>query len=88
MRSLARGYAAGGKKDKAQAIIKELERKPYVPSIYIAGIYGVLGNKEETFKWTQRAYRERDSVLADYIRGIGRGDPRITPLIRNMGLQP
>lgn len=89
---LAQAYAAKGDKIKANEMLKqilEIRKKSYVSPMSIALIYSTLGDNDEAFKWLDRAYNERESVMA-YLRtvpvGSLRSDPRFNELLRRMNL--
>jgi tetratricopeptide (TPR) repeat protein len=93
--SLAAGYGAAGRRNDAQQIVSRLtvetERK-YVPAYGVAEVYVALGDKEEAFRWLERAYEERSSALA-YIKVEPRldqlrSDARFRDLLRRMRLEP
>jgi TolB-like protein/Tfp pilus assembly protein PilF len=71
-------YAAAGRSIGARAILEAFQRKAqfeYIPPYLIAAIYGALGEKDEAFKWLDRAYNERDSHIT-YLKL----DPEMDPL--------
>ncbi|UCC83992.1 MAG: tetratricopeptide repeat protein, partial [Gemmatimonadota bacterium] len=91
--SLAGTYAASGKGAEAEAIYDELlarSRREYVPPTSLVWVSAVLGRKDEAFEWLDRAYEERDPLLAltkhlllfDPLRD----DPRFQDLLRRMNL--
>ncbi|MFQ6109000.1 MAG: protein kinase [Candidatus Aminicenantales bacterium] len=86
-------YAKGGRKDKAYALLHELEersQKGYVSSFWTGVIYFGLGKMDKAFSWLEKAYEERDGNLIyctvtapfDPIRP----DPRYKRLLNRMGL--
>jgi hypothetical protein len=56
----------------------------------IAAVYCALGEKHRAFEWLERAYRERDTGLADLkiLPTFNRlhGEPRFQELLRRIGL--
>jgi serine/threonine-protein kinase len=63
---MARAYVALGQRDKAMALVKALESdaaKRYVSKDYIAQVYAALGEKEEAFKWLDRAADDMSNNL-------------------------
>jgi serine/threonine protein kinase len=46
---------------------KELSTQRYVAPYSVAVIYAGLGEKDEAFRWLQRAYDERSYILAVYL---------------------
>jgi non-specific serine/threonine protein kinase len=86
---LGTGYAAAGRRPEAEAVIAELERRPYSPSIFVAWIRAELGDKEAGLESLERAYRERDSFWTDSTRGWPadwQADSRFQDLMRRVGL--
>ena len=86
-------YALSGDREKAEEILNELiERKKeeYVPCLFIAVIYGALGDNDNCFSWLERAYDERDAWLPLINTEPGfdkmRSDPRYSAFLRKMGL--
>jgi tetratricopeptide (TPR) repeat protein len=90
---IALALIAAGKKAEANTILKELTRRSkteYVPPYYIAGIYSVLGQREQVFEWLGKAYELRDENLVG-IRNEPefdnvRSDSRFVDLLRRMKL--
>jgi serine/threonine-protein kinase len=92
----ARAYIAArqGLKTEAQALLKEWIRGPQSRasiSCGIAEIYAALGEKGRAFEWLDRAYEERNPMLA-YLKVFPsyeplRSDPRFTVLLTKMGLK-
>jgi len=58
----------------------------------VAATYAMLGDKDKTFEWLEKAYREQDLVLPDFIRSCRfdsiRSDPRYADLMRRLGIPP
>jgi TolB-like protein/Flp pilus assembly protein TadD len=90
------GYVAAllGKRSEAEKIVQELRERSaqeYIDPVLIAYIYIALGDKDEAFAWTDKAYRERSGLLVwlqiepkfDPLRS----DPRFAELARRMGLK-
>jgi serine/threonine-protein kinase len=84
---MARAYAALGQPQRAIQFAKALEAdagKRYVSKDYIAQIYAELGEKDEAFKWLDRAADDRSG----YLTWLGvspawaslRSDPRFAAL--------
>jgi TolB-like protein/DNA-binding winged helix-turn-helix (wHTH) protein/Flp pilus assembly protein TadD len=86
-------YAAAGDKARARRkLAEELRRhrelKLYIRPGWVAEVYVSLGEKDEAFRWLERAHRERDAWLAllkvwprfDPLRS----DPRFEDLVRRM----
>jgi serine/threonine protein kinase/tetratricopeptide (TPR) repeat protein len=63
---LGRAYGLWGKRDKAQDILKGLERtmeERYVPAYSFAEVYAGLADTERTLLWLERATQERSSRM-------------------------
>jgi tetratricopeptide (TPR) repeat protein len=86
-------YAAAGDKARARRTLAEelrrhREQKSYIRPGWVAEVYVSLGDRDEAFRWLERAYRERDAWLAllnvwprfDPLRS----DPRFKELVRRM----
>lgn len=90
---IGNNYAVTGKKDKAQAVISQLRtasNSRYVPSLYIALIYVGLGQKDDAFRWLDKAYDERCEYLVylptEPMADPLRSDPRFTRFLGRLGL--
>jgi hypothetical protein len=60
--ALGYSYAAAGRRDAAQGIIAELERRSkesYVDHYFVATIFAALGEKDEAFALLNKACAER-----------------------------
>jgi TolB-like protein/DNA-binding winged helix-turn-helix (wHTH) protein/Tfp pilus assembly protein PilF len=70
------------------ARLQVYSRKSFIPTGYIASIYGFLGDKDQAFAWLERAYKVRDGVddLANPVWDPLRSDPRFADLVRRVGL--
>jgi serine/threonine-protein kinase len=67
---MARAYVALGQRDKAIELVKSLRseaEKRYVSKDYIAQVYAALGEKEEAFKWLDRAADD----MSGYLQWLG-----------------
>jgi TolB-like protein/Tfp pilus assembly protein PilF len=90
---LVRAYAHAGRRSDALRCLAELQRRSkegYVPTAAFVNAYLGLGDKEETFYWLERAYKEQSAMLQHlkthpYFDPI-RGDPRFDNLVRRVGL--
>lgn len=90
---LAHTYALAGKRDEAQKILADLQRKSserYISPHHIALVHSGLGNKEETFNWLEQAIQSRADYLV-YLKVDPRfdwlhGDPRFASLVDRIGL--
>jgi TolB-like protein/Tfp pilus assembly protein PilF len=92
---LAVTYARMGRTAEARRILAEFEdkaAKTYVSGDEIAMIYAALGDKNNAFRWLQRALDEHAAPLG----GMGlalefrplRSDPRFAALLAKLGLDP
>ncbi|PYU22328.1 MAG: hypothetical protein DMG32_18560, partial [Acidobacteria bacterium] len=89
---LGYAYAAAGKKAEARKIAEELAAKRaqrYVCPYEIGTIYLTLGEKNEAFRWYEKAYEER-SVCVPLMKFDPRldsvhADARFQDLIRRIG---
>ena len=66
-------------------------RPPVESPGVVAGLYALIGDKDNTFKWLDRAYAERDGMVIALLKCDPayknlRGDPRFGALLRRMGL--
>ncbi|HAF13062.1 MAG TPA: hypothetical protein DCK99_05045 [Blastocatellia bacterium] len=88
---LGYAYAKSGRKDEARKLLtelKELAKRRYVASFWIAMIYVGLDEKDEAFAWLEKAYQERSWWLVwikmDPKVDSLRSDPRLTDLMRRI----
>jgi tetratricopeptide (TPR) repeat protein len=92
--ALGHAYAISGKKTEARKVLDhltELAARSYVAPYNVAVIYAGLGEKEQTFAWLERAYKDRGYYLPVYLTTDARldylhADPRFTSLLRRIGL--
>lgn len=92
---LGHAYAASGQKVEAQRVLAELaelQGKRYVSSYTVAAIYAGLADKDQAFKWLEKAYEERDvwmmNLKVDPVFAKIRSDKRFTDLLARAGLRP
>ena len=88
-------YALAGRRAEAEKLLTQLheeaKHKP-VSSYHIAGIYAVLGEKDQAFVWLEKAIAERDPNFTNQGPKVDvqfdnlRSDPRFADLLRRMGL--
>jgi len=86
------GYALQGKKADALKLARNWEEPVggvFVRPTSIAMVYAALGDKEQMYLWLERAYSQRDGMLA-YINEQGcyrpyRSDPRFIELKKKLG---
>ncbi|MGB6475130.1 MAG: tetratricopeptide repeat protein [Candidatus Sulfotelmatobacter sp.] len=87
-------YAVSGDKVRAHQILAkltELSTKKYVPAVYFALVYIGLGQKDDAFRWLDKAYDERCEYLvylnSEPLADPLRGDPRFASLLSRIGLR-
>jgi serine/threonine protein kinase/TolB-like protein/Tfp pilus assembly protein PilF len=92
---LGHAYASSKQRAQAQKLLeqlKDLTTRRYVAPSDFALIYLGLGEKDETFKWLQKAYRERCWYMVmlnvDPRLDELRADPRFQDLVHRVGLAP
>jgi TolB-like protein/Tfp pilus assembly protein PilF len=92
---LGQAYAASGQKAQAQQVLSELhdlQDKRYVSPYTVAGIYAGLGEKDQAFKWLEKAFEERDiwivNLKVDPVFTKLRSDRRFPDLLLRTGLRP
>ena len=92
---LGHAYAASGKKSEAQHVLSELQDlqgRRYVSPYTVAAIYAGLGEKDQAFKWLEKAYEERDiwlmNLKVDPVFSKLRSDRRFPDLLARIGLRP
>ena len=98
---LGHAYAASGKTTEARHVLSELhdlsesqgaETRSYVSPYTVAAIYTGLGEKDQAFKWLERAYEERDvwlmNLKVDPVFAKLRSDKRFQDLLTRAGLRP
>ena len=88
---LGEAYVGNGEREKAQAILKQLQTtKEYVSPGEIAILYAALGDKEGAFASLNKAYQEHDLQLqflkVDPSYDRLRDDPRFGELLKKIGL--
>jgi adenylate cyclase len=86
-------YAAMGKVDDARRTLKKAEvgyRKEHLSPYLMATCCFLMGDKEDGFRWLQRAYDEHDSaiggVFIDPDLERARSDPRYLAMLEKVGL--
>jgi len=92
---LGHAYAASGKKAEAQHVLSELQDlqgRQYVSPYTVAAIYAGLGDKDQSFKWLEKANDERDiwlmNLKVDPVFTKLRSDRRFNDLLTRAGLRP
>jgi TolB-like protein/Tfp pilus assembly protein PilF len=92
---LAITYAKMGRAEDAQKILDQLlekSRHQYVPADSIAAVYAAMGDKDEMFRWLERAIDEHSAPVLGFIfhpefRPF-QSDPRFATLVRRIGIDP
>jgi DNA-binding winged helix-turn-helix (wHTH) protein/TolB-like protein/Flp pilus assembly protein TadD len=98
---LGHAYAASGKTADARQVLSDLHdlseaqstgTRRYVSPYTIAAIHTALGDKDDAFKWLERAYEERDvwlmNLKVDPVFAKLRSDKRFQDLLTRAGLRP
>ncbi len=92
---LAIAYARSGRREEAQNVFGKLieaSSDQYVPPYYLAVITASLGDKDQSFTWLEKAYRERSGWIPwlkqDPLADGLRTDLRFSELLRRVGLKP
>ena len=88
----ATGYAIEGKKTEALQLVHKWEKPAagvFVRSTSLANVYAILGDKAQMYAWLDRAYADRDGMLA-FLNAQGvyrpyRSEPRFIALRRKLG---
>jgi len=93
VQQLSRAYSAGGYPAAVRRIIDvEKQELPwtYIDPAELAYEYAALGNKDEAFRWLEKAYQERSRLLQtiqiEPSMDALRSDQRYIGLLRRMGL--
>ena len=91
--AFAEGYRKAKLKGAGTALIEELmseSQREYVSPYEIASTYALMGERDPTFEWLERAYTERSGrmeyIKTTYLFDNVRSDPRYLGLLRRMGL--
>jgi len=86
-------YKTSGYQQALRFYAKQLEEiyshATYIPTWYIASIYGFSGDNDQAFAWLEKAYKVKDSVdslASDPQWDPLRADPRFKDLLRRIGL--
>jgi DNA-binding winged helix-turn-helix (wHTH) protein/TolB-like protein len=92
---LGHAYAVSGKTAEARQVLADLhdlETRRYVSPYTIAAVHTGLGDKDQAFKWLERAYEERDvwlmNLKVDPVFARLRSDKRFQDLLTRSGLRP
>jgi hypothetical protein len=85
--------AAAGQRLQAQQLLRDLQatmNRRFVCPYEIATTYLALGDRDEAFKWLQKAYEAHSICMvwlkADPRLDLIRSDPRFRVLLRQVGL--
>jgi len=92
---LGHAYAASGNRGEAQKVLRELDElqnQRYVSPYTLAAIYAGMSEKDQAFKWLEKAYEERDiwlmNLKVDPVFSKLRSDRRFPDLLTRAGLWP
>jgi len=92
---LGHAYAASGKDAEARQVLAELrdlQDRRYVSPYTVAAIYTGLGDKDQAFKWLEKAFDERDvwlmNLKVDPVFSRLRTDKRFSDLLTRARLRP
>jgi TolB-like protein/DNA-binding winged helix-turn-helix (wHTH) protein len=93
--ALAHAYAGIGRRAETQKILRDLEEKSaktYVSPYFIATLYAGLGDKDNAFKFLEKAYLQKSLDLSWYLKADLRidnlrSDPRYQSLLQRVGLK-
>jgi tetratricopeptide (TPR) repeat protein len=92
-------YAFAGRRDDANRVLKELDRRyqdfrkggEYVSATTIAFVYASLGEKDEAIEWLEKGYEERafqmQFLKVDPRWDSLRDDPRFQQILKKVGLE-
>jgi TolB-like protein/Tfp pilus assembly protein PilF/predicted Ser/Thr protein kinase len=87
-------YARSGRTSDAERILEDLKgrcREPQVQMLNIAHLCFLLDRRDEGFEWLERSYENHDGWLRHIVRlrrpYLAGDDPRLTDLLRRMGLE-
>jgi len=89
---LARTCAMAGRRSEAKSLLAEIEAAPTPWDIlFIAEVYAVLGEKDQAFRWLDRAFGPPHHSYVPWIKRFPgfeplRDDPRYADLLRRMNL--
>jgi tetratricopeptide (TPR) repeat protein len=92
---LGHAYAASGKTAEARQVLgelRDLQDRRYVSPYTVAAIYTGLGDKDQAFKWLEKAFEERDvwlmNLKVDPVFSRLRTDKRFSDLLTRARLRP
>jgi hypothetical protein len=93
----AEAFAAGYRRAKLEGactalieVLKNEKQREYISPNDTARLYGLMGDRDHTFEWLEKAYAERSGRL-EYIKievflEPFHSDPRYIDLLKRMGL--
>lgn len=89
--SLGHGYAVSGNLQQARMVLEKLQdraKHQYVPPYAIAVVYAGMGNRDEAFRWLQKALEDRSTSMV-FLRSDPefaslRSDPRFSQLSKTV----
>jgi TolB-like protein/Tfp pilus assembly protein PilF len=92
--SLAHAFAVIGRRAESEKILRNLERKSKTANVspyLIATIYAGLGDKNNAFRFLEKAYEEKSLDISWFLKADLRidnlrSDPRFQALLRRVGL--
>lgn len=91
--TLAFAYAKSGRRKQALDVLEELKKRSehsYVPATLIAATYAALDDQDQTLKWLDKAFENRDGILpftkVDPMFADLRSDPRYAEVLNRVGL--
>ena len=93
---LARAYAVARRTADCERVLAEMHQtfdRDYAEPLGFAMVYAALGRTDPAFHWLERAAQARTGFFAMWVNGDPRldplhNDPRMTVLLRRMGLAP
>ena len=91
---MARAYAIARRPADCERVLADMHRafdRDYAEPLGFAMVYAALGRADEAFHWLERAALARTGFFAIWVNGDPRldplrNDPRMTDLLRRMGL--
>jgi len=91
---LARAYAVARRRADCERVLREMHQtfdRGYAEPYGFATVYAALGQKDYAFQWLERAAQDRTAFFATWVKSDPRldslrSDPRMTELLRRMGL--
>jgi TolB-like protein/Tfp pilus assembly protein PilF len=86
-------YAAAGKRDEAQEMLRELDdqsKRSHVPPYHFAVVHAGLGENDKSFEWLERAFEKHSvdlfTLKVEPMFDTLRSDSRYQNLLRRVGL--